>query len=153
MAMKKAPAPDFPATFAALKSIFEPYAVAPLLMLNTREVKLPLMVGRSSPRPAIVVLPVVSVTASSPSVSTIVRGKPLWGGGVNINKTYVSFHFMPVYAFPDLVNHLSPELKKRMQGKSCFNLTFPDPHVIAELEKLVKAGFHAVRTRKILGAE
>jgi hypothetical protein len=27
---------------------------------------------------------------------------------------------MPVYAWPDLLEDASPELRKRMQGKSCF---------------------------------
>ena len=28
---------------------------------------------------------------------------------------------MPVYMFPDLLDGISPELRRRMQGKSCFN--------------------------------
>jgi hypothetical protein len=36
---------------------------------------------------------------------------------------------------------MSPELKKRMQGKSCFNFTTPDEKLFKELAKLTKAGF------------
>ena len=46
------------------------------------------------------------------------QGREVWFGGVQIKKNYVSYHLMPVYAFPDLLDGLSPELKKRMQGKS-----------------------------------
>ncbi|MCD6032620.1 MAG: hypothetical protein K0S78_4802, partial [Thermomicrobiales bacterium] len=43
----------------------------------------------------------------------------LFFGAVKIRKRYVSFHLMPVYVHPDLLDGLSPELRKRMQGKSC----------------------------------
>ena len=47
--------------------------------------------------------------------------QPLCFGGVRLGKAYVSFYLMSVYASPDLLKTMSPELKKRMQGKSCFN--------------------------------
>ncbi len=61
--------------------------------------------------------------------------------GVKIGKAYVSFHLMPIYMNPKLQAAISPELRKRMQGKSCFNFTRVDPSHIAELKKLTKAGF------------
>jgi hypothetical protein len=42
-------------------------------------------------------------------------------GGVRIGKGYVSYHLMPVYGCPDLVRDMPSELRRRMQGKSCFN--------------------------------
>lgn len=65
----------------------------------------------------------------------------LWFGGVQIKKNYVSYHLMPVYTHPALLASLSPELKKRMQGKSCFNFTAVDPALFAELAALTAAGF------------
>ena len=52
------------------------------------------------------------------------EGKP-WGyvAGTRLGKSYVSYYLMPVYATPGLVESLSPELRKRMQGKACFNFT------------------------------
>src|ERR1700756_4362273 len=47
--------------------------------------------------------------------------QPLCFGGVRRGKNYVSFYLMSVYASPDLLKGMSPELKKQMQGKSCFN--------------------------------
>jgi hypothetical protein len=67
--------------------------------------------------------------------------KPLFFGAVQIRKNYVSYHLMPVYVFPDLLKGLSPELRKRMQGKSCFNFTSLDPALFSELSKLTAAGF------------
>jgi hypothetical protein len=68
------------------------------------------------------------------------RGKPMWLGGVRRGKSYVSFHLMPVYMFPELLASISPALKRRMQGKSCFNFREPDPALLKELEALTKTG-------------
>jgi hypothetical protein len=69
------------------------------------------------------------------------NNKPLWFGGVHIKKNYVSFHLMPVYLNPGLLDTISPELKKRMQGKSCFNFSSIDPQLFRELEELTELGF------------
>jgi len=73
------------------------------------------------------------------------RGKPVWLGGVEIKKNYVSFHLIPVYMFPDLKDNLSPELRKRMQGKSCFNFKKPEPQLFAELEHITAQGVERFR--------
>jgi hypothetical protein len=66
--------------------------------------------------------------------------QPLCFGGVRLGKAYVSFYLMSVYACPDLLKSMSPELKKRMQGKSCFNFKKVDEKLFKELAKLTKAG-------------
>ncbi|MGE5436644.1 MAG: hypothetical protein ACM3O3_05400, partial [Syntrophothermus sp.] len=40
--------------------------------------------------------------------------KDVWFGGVQTMKNYVSFHFIPVYMFPELADDLSEEVKKRL---------------------------------------
>jgi len=67
--------------------------------------------------------------------------KPLFFGAVQVKKSYVSFHLMPVYLKPELLNALSPGLKSRMQGKSCFNFSEVDKPLFKELAALTKAGF------------
>lgn len=69
------------------------------------------------------------------------QGKDVWFGGVQVKKNYVSYHLMPVYVFPDLLDGLSPELKKRMQGKSCFNFKTADKALFKELGALTKKGY------------
>lgn len=77
--------------------------------------------------------------------------KPLYFGSVQIRKRYVSFHLMPVYVFPDLLDAVTPDLMKRMQGKSCFNFTaIADDH-LAEIEQLTAAGFTRYQTENLLG--
>jgi hypothetical protein len=77
--------------------------------------------------------------------------KRLFFGAAQIRRAYVSFHLMPVYVRPDLLRSISPALRSRMQGKSCFNFRRVDPPVFAELSALadrayssfVRAGFVA----------
>jgi hypothetical protein len=64
----------------------------------------------------------------------------MWFGGVEIRKSYVSYHLMPVYARPALLEGVSPALLKRMQGKACFNFKAADPALFDELEALTARG-------------
>lgn len=67
-------------------------------------------------------------------------------GGVQINKNYVSYHLMPIYATQVSV---SAELKKRMQGKACFNFKKSlDSDQLEELRTLTQDG---VATFKSMG--
>ena len=67
--------------------------------------------------------------------------KPLYFGGIQINKRYVSYHLMPVYVNPGLLDGMSDALRKRMQGKSCFNFVAIDRSLFAELDQLTQAGY------------
>jgi hypothetical protein len=66
-------------------------------------------------------------------------------GGLEIKKNYVSYHLMPVYAHPELLESISPVLKKRMQGKSCFNFIKMDQEILQELETLTKKGLETFK--------
>lgn len=66
------------------------------------------------------------------------NGKPLYFGGVKINKSFVSYHLMPVYVFPDLVSSISENLSKSMKGKSCFNFKKLDEQTLVELKDLTQ---------------
>jgi hypothetical protein len=58
---------------------------------------------------------------------------------VRQGKNYVSFHLMGLYTFPEMLKSVSPALRRRMQGKSCFNFTHIDEELFAELERLTAA--------------
>jgi len=60
-------------------------------------------------------------------------------------KSYVGYHFMPIYMFPQLRDGLSKELKARMQGKSCFNFNAVDEKLFDELEEVTARGFAMAR--------
>ncbi len=67
--------------------------------------------------------------------------QPMFFGAVRITKNYVSYHLMPVYVFSELLSGISPGLKRRMQGKSCFNFKTPDQELFKELAELTAAGY------------
>ncbi len=119
-------AKDFPAVFAALKNILTPYEQR---------------------------LSVVRYKPEFYYLETILpcyKGKPLHFGAVRLGKNYVSYYLMPVYMSLDLQKRISPELRKRMQGKSCFNFTEIDPILFRELAALTRSGFAGFRDRKYI---
>jgi len=69
------------------------------------------------------------------------NGQLMWFGGVKIGRAYVSFHLMPVYVNPSLLDTVSPALLKRMHGKSCFNFKRADTAVLEELAALTRRGY------------
>ena len=79
-----------------------------------------------------------NTTVESKDIAT--NGKPRWFGAVQTKKNYVSYHLMPVYEDPALLEGISPELKARMQGKSCFNFKTVDPVLFAQLGELTASG-------------
>ncbi|HEX5015108.1 MAG TPA: hypothetical protein VFV72_13230 [Candidatus Limnocylindrales bacterium] len=109
----------FDAVFGRLRSILEPYA------------------------------PKMYVTADSEAFYSLdmapekEREPATWFGGVRRGKAYVSYYLMSIYADPGLVAEISPALKKRMQGKSCFNFTQVDESLFDELKRLTARGYEA----------
>ena len=72
--------------------------------------------------------------------------KGFFFGAVQLRKNYVSYHLMPVYMFPELLEGLSERLRKRMQGKSCFNFTAFDEEMFTELAQLTTKGIERFRS-------
>jgi len=50
------------------------------------------------------------------------NGKVQFFGAVKVSGRRHAFHLRPVYDHPELLADISPALKQRMQGKSCFNV-------------------------------
>jgi hypothetical protein len=121
MPAKEASQQSFEEIFAALKPIFEKYADSLAVQVDKPDQYY--LETRTAVR----------------------KGQRFQFGGVKIGKAYVSFHLMTVMR-PAIQAAISPELKKRMQGKSCFNFTRVEPSHIAELTKLAAAGFEEFKT-------
>jgi hypothetical protein len=107
---------DFPVVFEQLKSILKPYA--PNLKVKADSSDTYYLDGPYSEK----------------------WKKELFFGSAQIKKNYVSFYLMPVYMYPELLKEISPELKKRMQGKSCFNFKKVEPALFEELAVLTRKG-------------
>jgi len=79
-------------------------------------------------------------------------GTEVFFGAVQVGKTQVNFHFMPVYVFPEMVETLSPALKKRMRGTSKFAFTEVDAALLRELAALAKKGYQGYRRGGVFAA-
>jgi hypothetical protein len=83
----------------------------------------------------------LTLTTRTPSPFKQHKGEPLFFASVRIGRAYVSFHLLALYMNPKLAKTVSPELKKRMQGKACFNFKAPPERaLLAELKRLTDAG-------------
>ena len=105
---------DFPIVFEQLKNILQPYAKNLTVKTDTSDNYY--LNGPYSER----------------------WKKELYFGSAQIKKNYVSFYLMPVYMYPELLKDISPELKRHMQGKSCFNFKNVEPDLIRELDDLTR---------------
>jgi len=76
-------------------------------------------------------------------------GRPLYIAGIKTGKNYVSCHLMPIYMNPALMKSVSPALKKRMQGKACFNFTTLEPGQAQDLTDLTRVVIAAHRDLKL----
>jgi len=119
-------AKDLPAVFAALKEILEPYEKH--LHILPYKPEFYCLVTRLS----------------------VHKGKLVWFAAIRMGKNYVSYHLMPVYMNPAMQKRIPPELKKRMQGKACFNFSEVDHGLFRELAGLTRAGFEGYRAMKFV---
>jgi hypothetical protein len=78
------------------------------------------------------------------------RKADIYFGAVQIKKNYISYHLMPVYVNPKLLDGISSELRKRMQGKSCFNFKEVDKRIRGELSVLTNKGIEFYKTNGML---
>jgi hypothetical protein len=117
---------DDEATFAALRKVLARYEKR-LVVVQDRPGSYSLNTRRIDPR----------------------SKKPMFFGSVAVKSTVV-FHLMPVYIFPDLLSGISADLKKRMQGKSCFNFKTLDRQLLWEIGALTRAGFERFRSAELV---
>jgi len=81
-----------------------------------------------------------TLVTKSPSPFAQHKGQPMWFGAVKVGKAYVSYHLVPLYMDPTLTRTISHALKKRMQGKACFNFkAVPETTIVTELKQLTAA--------------
>jgi hypothetical protein len=77
-------------------------------------------------------------------------GRRLFFASAKIKKKYVSYYLPVLYMFPELSSTISPGLRKRMQGQSCFNFTELHPENLQELEQMTRASFLALKSKALL---
>lgn len=69
------------------------------------------------------------------------NGRETHFGAVQILPDMVAYHLFPLYAHPDLLKNVSPELHGRLRGQTCFHFDTLHAALVAELAELTHAGF------------
>ena len=64
-----------------------------------------------------------------------------WFAGVQRTETAVKFNFLPMHNHPELLDGISPELRKRKTGASVFKIAEIDDTLLTELKALVARSF------------
>ena len=68
--------------------------------------------------------------------------------GLIIQKGYVGFYFMPVYAETDLKAVFAPEAcSKLLKGKSCFHIRKLTPELLGQVESALQIGYAVYQAR------
>jgi len=67
----------------------------------------------------------------------------LWFAGIIVQKGYVGFYYMPVYAEPEMKKIFKPELLKCLKGKSCFHIKKYDKEIFSQIKSALKVGYDA----------
>lgn len=71
----------------------------------------------------------------------------VWFAGILVQKGYVGFYYMPVYANPDMKKVFKPELLKCLKGKSCFHIKKNDPVIMGQIKESLKIGYEMYKER------
>ena len=69
---------------------------------------------------------------------------------VRRGKRYVSYYLFSLYLDPGQLDGVSPGLRKRMQGKTCFNFTRVDADLFDEIDALTDRGRDLYAERGLL---
>jgi len=71
----------------------------------------------------------------------------VWFAGILVQKGYVGFYYMPVYASPEMKKVFKPELLKCLKGKSCFHIKKQDPVIMGQIKESLKIGYAMYREK------
>jgi hypothetical protein len=70
------------------------------------------------------------------------RKNEVWFASALIQKGYVGFYFMPIYARPDKIKKImQPELLQCLKGKCCFHIKKADAVILGQLKEALQAGY------------
>jgi len=64
---------------------------------------------------------------------------------VEVRKTYVSYHLMGIDGNPKVAAKLSQQLRRHMQGKTCFNFKTLDAALIEDLREVTAESLRGLR--------
>ena len=75
------------------------------------------------------------------------KRKEIFFAGLIIQKSYVGFYYMPVYAEPEVKQLFKPELLRLLKGKSCFHIRKLTPELLDQVEEALAQGYQMYQER------
>jgi len=75
------------------------------------------------------------------------KRKEVFFAGLIIQKSYVGFYYMPVYAEPEVKQLFKPELLRLLKGKSCFHIRKLTPELLSQVEEALAQGYRMYQER------
>jgi hypothetical protein len=75
------------------------------------------------------------------------KRKEVYFAGLIIQKGYVGFYFMPVYADTDQKGVFAPELLKLLKGKPCFHIRKLTQELLDKVRSALQTGYEAYQVR------
>jgi len=69
------------------------------------------------------------------------KRKEVYLAGLIIQKSYVGFYYMPIYANPELKTVFAPDFLKLLKGKSCFHIKKLDDNLKEQIRAALKIGY------------
>lgn len=122
---KSAGQPELVEIFENIKKMMEPYNKKRSLVLHADK-------------------PSQAVLVSHKAVEIEGRKRDeLWFVAALVQKGYVGFYYMPVYAHNDLKKEFSEAFVKALKGKACFHIKKNTPEMMADIKKAIKLGYQA----------
>jgi hypothetical protein len=125
---KSAGQPEMAAIFEAIKKMMLPYEKGNLKMIG----------GTGG---------MLCLVSQKPVVIDGRKKDELWFAAILVQKGYVGFYYMPVYAAPDMKKVFKPELLKCLKGKSCFHIKKQDPVIMTQIKESLKIGYAMYKER------
>lgn len=125
---KSAGQPEMVSIFEAIKKMMLPYEKGNLKMIG----------GTGG---------MLCLVSQKPVVIDGRKKDELWFAGILVQKGYVGFYYMPVYASPEMKKVFKPELLKCLKGKSCFHIKKQDPVIMVQIKESLKIGYVMYKER------
>lgn len=98
------------------------------------------------------------VLHSKPSQALLVSHKPvtidgrprkeLWFVSALVQKGYVGFYYMPIYAESEMRKHFSEAFLKTLKGKACFHIKKDTPEMMSDIKKAIDLGYKEYAKRE-----
>ena|ERR1017187_6587521 len=126
---KSAGQPQLVLIFEEIKKLLLPYVLGPIRLHGGDKGK------------------IILVSEKEIEVQGRIRNE-VWFASALIQKGYVGFYFMPIYAQTEKIKKvMKPELLKCLKGKNCFHIKNADGVILGQIREALKVGYDCYKQK------